>query len=152
MMIPIPAPTSSQPAADPVRDFRVALRLLSGKDCERDAPSAQVMLLTLAEGQNKLISRDATRVLKTGAERGWFRDVAPPYYELERIAEESLARGNDMARKKLVALLAAGILALVVGVFVFMAQQTGEQESYPVLMLMIIIALAGGLIAFKSRQ
>ncbi|MFT5514262.1 MAG: hypothetical protein ACI80V_000368 [Rhodothermales bacterium] len=61
MIFPVVHTPHQASEADPHKELRVALRLLSGQDCQRDASAAQVMLLKLGEGRHKKVAQDAIR-------------------------------------------------------------------------------------------
>jgi hypothetical protein len=137
----IPHPNASQP--DESVDLKVAMKLLSGYECERDASQAQRMLLRLAESTDAVIASDAARVVKAGAANKWFTEKTPKQYELERIAEATLtrlARRPSLRRVQVLALVLAGVIAA--GLLVLLAAGGGSGDGTPLQLVAIIVFLA----------
>lgn len=152
MFVPIPtgSPTSTEtaPALDEPREMAVAIRLLAGKDCERDPQQAHLMLVRLSESRVAVIRDEAARILKAGASNHWFSDRAPKYYELERIAEKSLAlRDRSRDTRKTALTLGIGLAALFGGLVAFLVANGSEntaivgQSVIAVLIVAILIAM-----------
>lgn len=149
----IPQQTAVQP--DEGVDLKVAIRLLSGFECERDASQAQKMLLRLAESADPVIASDAARIVKAGAANKWFTEKAPRQYELERIAEKSLARLADRPIRQQRAVMIATLLALfMAGLFGWLAVSGGRVPIAPLIVaILIALAILGPLVgrAFVRR-
>lgn len=131
----------------------VALRLLSGKDCERDASLAHVMLVRLSESHDADVRAEATRVLKAGVSNQWFMDRAPKHYELERIAEKTLARKDSkQAVLKHSMLLGIGIAALLGGLVAFFAnaESAGDWMTGQMLIAGLIVVIMIAMVLFKA--
>lgn len=147
----IPHQTATQP--DEGVDLKVAIKLLSGFECERDASQAQKMLLRLAESTDTVIASDAARIVKAGAANKWFTEKTPKQYELERIAEATLtrlARRPSRQRVQILALVLAGVIAA--GLFVLLAAGGGSGDAIPLQPVVIIVFLAAVAVAVGLKK
>jgi hypothetical protein len=116
---------STRPADTDHRDLLTALKLLSGQDCRRDAAQAQVLLVGLTESRQPDVAQDARAVMRAGLARGWFEDTPPKFFELERLAEASLAHYRRTPQQgPLLVALGLGLFALLGGV-VFFVRSSG---------------------------
>lgn len=143
MIIPVHVP-SAEARSDDTRDLVTAMRLLSGKDCKRDASQAQVLLVRLSESAERDIAIDADQMLKRSLAADWFGDAVPHYFELERIAEKSLRSAKSRNQLATSLALGVGLLVLLVGglvAFSFASGGTGEDPPW------IMLALVAGMIA-----
>lgn len=154
MLVPIPTHSSGypeHPMSDAV-DLKVAIKLLSGTECERDASQAQKMLLRLVESQDRIVASDAQRLVKAGVSNKWFSEKTPRHYELERIAEASLARlaRNPQLLQIRIAVV-AGIALLVAGIVAFLVfnGNTPVEDASPSVVAALVVGLALLAVAFK---
>ena len=105
------------------RDLLTALKLLSGKECLRDAQQAHTMLVGLTGSQHDTLARDAQAVLSAGMARDWFGEKIPHYFELERIAEQSLAEAaKNPAHARYAVKIGIALLLLLAGLLAFFLQ------------------------------
>lgn len=147
MIVPV-IPQPQVAPQDDLVDLKVAIRLLSGHECERDGSQAQRMLLRLSESADPVVAADARRLVKAGASNKWFSEKSPRHYELERIAEASLARlaRRPHALRTRLALV-TGLAVLVAGLLAFLAMSgdpVGTDREFPivaVLIFLVIVAL-----------
>lgn len=153
MFVPVPTSSPAAQDTDEPRDMAVALRLLSGKDCERDADRAHVMLVRLSESRDGVVSEEASRVLKAGVSNGWFREQAPKHYELEKIAEKSLAKRNSkqvaLQRSLLIGIGLAAMFGGLVAFFVN-ADSAGDWLGGQVIIGGIIVVMLIAMVLFKA--
>jgi len=142
------------------RDLNTALRLLSGHECKRDASQAQVLLVGLTESTHPDVAADSKAIMKAGLARGWFESTTPKIYDLEMLAETSLAkyRTGDAAQlqKKMVMLVIVGlVMFLGLGLFYFDRASSGGGESSiePGLLIAIFVAvIAAVALAIKRSK
>jgi hypothetical protein len=152
VFVPIPVQTSTPTPSDEPRDMAVALRLLSGKDCERDASLAHTMLVRLSESPDEDVSSEATRVLKAGVSNRWFVDRAPHHYELERIAEKTLARRRAAPDSRRSALaIGLGLTALLGGLVAYLvaADSSGDGLGGQMVTAGVVVTLLVAMVLYR---
>ncbi len=153
MMIPVHVPSSGQ-QEDHSTELITAMRLLSGKDCKRDASQAQVLLVRLSESRQKDIALDAEDILKASLSKNWFDDVVPRFSELERIAEVSLSKKNSNPDQRRILTLGVGMFILLIGgVLVFKSASGSGGEGPPWIMIALLATLIlAGYGVFMNRN
>lgn len=131
MLVPVSTPPTSTFTDQDHRDIVTAIKLLSGQDCIRDASQAQRILVGLTESKHEDVAADAGAIMKAGLKNGWFEHSVPKYYDLQLLAETSIANyKRNPARQKLQLLLVLGGLAfLLTGLVAFFIAQGSAEPS-----------------------
>lgn len=129
------------------KDLAAALKLLAGHECIRDTQQAHTMLVRLTESDRRDVADDARAVLADGLRKEWFGDRKPFYQDLIALASRTDGGRKSGAQARLVLWLVVGLVALIMGVFVFLRQSPSSVDM-PVVAVavgILIIALAGAL-------
>lgn len=158
MLFPVvssPRAGSSFEADREYRELVTSLRLLAGKDCLRDPSQAQVILVNLSESNNKRIAEDAQAILRSALAKNWFTDAEAKYYELERLAEKSIAYYRTSSKRARAAVSVAVVLMLLASLLVFrLYSEDGidfDWTQAPIFVGILILALGVLAIWIKKR-
>ncbi len=154
MMIPVHVPADNK-QSDETRDMITAMRLLSGKDCKRDASQAQVLLVKLSQSDDRDIATDAETMLRVSLSSNWFDDKSPHFFVLERIAQKSLQkRSRTDAHGQRVAIVIGLLVLLFGGIGAYSYASGGSGENPPWILLSVVAAMiaAGFAVHMFRRQ
>ena len=146
----VPVVHSQTPANTDHKELAAALKLLAGFECQRDAQQAHTMLVRLTESDQQAVADDARTVLGEGLRKDWFGERKPFYQDLVALASRTAGGKNAPAAAKLVIALLIGLVALALGVFLFLQQSGGGGEPpYMAIAVGVLIVIVAGIFAIK---
>lgn len=148
MLVPaVHTPTTTN---DDHKDLAAALKLLAGFECHRDAQQAHTMLVRLTESDRRAVAEDARTVLREGMRKEWFEDRKPFYQDLVALASRTAGGRKSGPANRLTIALLAGLLALALGVFVFLQQADAQMDvPYVAIAVGVLIIIFAGVFALK---